>query len=276
MLLGDVEAGAGFGTLVHEVLERVDFAAPDLEDQLGAVLADRLAWNPWPVDERRVVDGLAAALRTPLGPLFAGRPLCELRAADHLDELRFELGLGTGGTAASDAAVGRLLLDHLGPTDPLHPWATQLAAGPFSAVLAGHLTGSVDLVARVRHDDGERFVVVDYKTNRLGPRDRPASLDDYHPSRLVPAMSAHHYPLQALLYAVALHRYLRWRRPGYDAGTHLGGVGYLFLRGLVGPDTPTTDGGVPFGLFSWQPPAALVEELSDLLDGTHRLAGGGG
>ena len=25
-----------------------------------------------------------------------------------------------------------------------------------------------------------------------------------------------HYPLQALLYAVALHRYLRWRQPGYD------------------------------------------------------------
>ena len=25
-----------------------------------------------------------------------------------------------------------------------------------------------------------------------------------------------HYPLQALLYSVALHRYLRWRQPGYD------------------------------------------------------------
>ena len=24
-----------------------------------------------------------------------------------------------------------------------------------------------------------------------------------------------HYPLQALLYSVALHRYLRWRLPGY-------------------------------------------------------------
>ena len=29
-------------------------------------------------------------------------------------------------------------------------------------------------------------------------------------------MVAAHYPLQALLYAVALHRYLRWRLPGYD------------------------------------------------------------
>ena len=44
-----------------------------------------------------------------------------------------------------------------------------------------------------------------------------------------------HYPLQALLYAVALHRYLRWRQPGYDPAQHLGGVLYLFLRGMSGP-----------------------------------------
>jgi hypothetical protein len=43
-----------------------------------------------------------------------------------------------------------------------------------------------------------------------------------------------HYVLQALLYAVALHRYLRWRQPGYDPQQHLGGVQYLFVRGMVG------------------------------------------
>ena len=44
-----------------------------------------------------------------------------------------------------------------------------------------------------------------------------------------------HYPLQALLYSVVLHRYLRWRLPGYDPERHLGGVLYLFLRGMCGP-----------------------------------------
>ena len=44
--------------------------------------------------------------------------------------------------------------------------------------------------------------------------------------------------LQALLYTVALHRYLRWRLPRYDPERHLGGVLYLFLRGMIGPDTP--------------------------------------
>ncbi len=51
-------------------------------------------------------------------------------------------------------------------------------------------------------------------------------------------MIAAHYPLQALLYSVALHRYLRWRLPGYDPERHLGGVLYLFVRGMCGPDTP--------------------------------------
>ena len=43
---------------------------------------------------------------------------------------------------------------------------------------------------------------------------------------------AAHYPLQALLYVVALHRYLRWRLRGYDPDVHLGGVLYLFVRGM--------------------------------------------
>ena len=43
-----------------------------------------------------------------------------------------------------------------------------------------------------------------------------------------------HYALQALLYTVALHRYLRWRLPGYDPERNLAGVLYLFLRGMVG------------------------------------------
>ena len=63
-----------------------------------------------------------------------------------------------------------------------------------------------------------------------------------------------HYLLQALLYKVALHRYLRWRLPGYDPDRHLAGVFYLFVRGAPG------------GVFSWQPSGALVTALSDVLE----------
>ena len=74
-----------------------------------------------------------------------------------------------------------------------------------------------------------------------------------------------HYVLQALMYQVALHRYLRWRLPEYAPDRHLAGILYLFVRGMVGPDTPAVDG-VPCGVFAWRPPAALVEALSDALD----------
>ena len=50
-------------------------------------------------------------------------------------------------------------------------------------------------------------------------------------------MERAHYGLQALLYSVALHRYLRWRLPDYDAERHLAGVHYLFLRGMLGAAT---------------------------------------
>ena len=85
-------------------------------------------------------------------------------------------------------------------------------------------------------------------------------------------MTHSHYGLQALLYVVALHRYLRWRLPGYSAERNLAGVLYLFLRGMIGSDTPEVDG-VPCGVFTWHPPAALVEALSDVFDrGERRMS----
>ena len=69
-----------------------------------------------------------------------------------------------------------------------------------------------------------------------------------------------------MLYSVALHRFLRWRQPGYDPAVHIGGVLYLFVRGMSGPDTPLVDG-QPCGVFGWRPPVGLITGLSDLLDG---------
>jgi exodeoxyribonuclease V beta subunit len=67
-----------------------------------------------------------------------------------------------------------------------------------------------------------------------------------------------HYGLQALLYTVALHRYLRWRLAGYDPDRHLAGVLYLFVRGMTGTGSS--------GVFSWRPSGALVDALSDVLE----------
>ncbi len=268
--LGAVPGGPQFGTLVHEVLEQTDFAAEDLEAELRSQVGDALRWNAWPIDVTTLVTGLRAAIDTPLGPLLSGKRLRDFTRRDYLRELDFELRLGESARPATDRDIGALILRHLPSEDPLRPWAESLAAGLFDVELAGHLTGSIDLVLRVvdpsAPDAPPRFVVADYKTNKLPGFGRESRSSDYHPSQLPAAMIEHHYPLQALLYAVALHRYLRWRLPGYRPDDHLGGAAYLFVRGMVGADTPTDDGN-PYGIFGWRVPPALVCELSDLLDG---------
>ena len=79
--------------------------------------------------------------------------------------------------------------------------------------MRGYLTGSIDLVLRRRRD---RFAIADYKTNWLAAPGEALTAWHHRPAALVAEMERSHYALQALLYTVALHRYLRWRVPGYD------------------------------------------------------------
>ncbi len=265
--------GAAFGTLVHAVLESADPTAADLPGELAAHAAVQLArFGPADLDAATLTDALLPALRTPLGPLADERSLAGFGPADRLVELEFELPLAGGDRPlrpARLAALAGVLREHLPAGDPLAPYAEQLLDPVLGdAVLEGYLTGSIDSVLRV----GGRYVVVDYKTNRLGVPDRPLTAWDYRPEAMATAMVQAHYPLQALLYEVALHRFLRWRLADYDPATHLGGALYLFLRGMCGPDLRFADGSVP-GVFAWRPPAALVEAASDVLAGGALIAG---
>jgi exodeoxyribonuclease V beta subunit len=267
--MADLPVGTGFGTLVHAVFESADLTAPDLRAELLRCVHSELDRHPTPtVDPDALADALVPVARTPLGPLADDRCLADIAPRDRLAELDFELPLAGGDTPGADVRLGDLvplLRRHLPAGDLLAGYPDRLAALA-GQPLRGYLTGSIDAVLRLA---GPRFAVVDYKTNWLGPigPDGPEPLvaAHYTPERLAAAMLDAHYPLQALLYAAALHRFLRWRLTDYDPRRHLGGVLYLFLRGMCGPGGPAVDG-VPCGVFSWRPPAALVTGLSDLLD----------
>jgi exodeoxyribonuclease V beta subunit len=268
--MGELPVGAGFGTLVHAIFEAADLTAADLPAELTAHAREQLALHPTAgVDAHTLAEALLPAALTPLGPLAGGLRLADIAPRHQLAELDFELPLAGGdgpGAAVPLDAVAPLLRRHLAADDPLVGYPDALAGLP-EQQLRGYLTGSIDAVLRLPDD---RFAVVDYKTNWLGPIGpdgrAPLTSAHYTPVRLAEAMIAAQYPLQALLYSVALHRFLRWRQPGYEPARHLGGVLYLFVRGMCGADTPVVDG-VPCGVFSWAPPAALVVELSALLDG---------
>ncbi|WP_051218250.1 UvrD-helicase domain-containing protein [Nocardioides insulae] len=271
--MADLPAGATFGSLVHAVLEHTD--PSDLEAQLRRHVAEQLRWWPVPAEAADLAEALDPLHHTPLGPLADELTLAQIPLTDRLRELDFEIPLAGGDAARGEPRrwpgdevrlrdLGPLLRRHLPADDPLADYADRLETPVLGdQPLRGYLSGSVDVVLRVPGAEGERFVVVDYKTNNLGEHAL-----DYRPDALAEAMLHSHYPLQAMLYSVVAHRYLRWRLPGYEPARHLGGVLYLYLRGMCGPETPRVDG-QPTGVFSWRPPAGFVVDLSDLLDGLH-------
>ena len=206
--LGDAPGGTTFGIAVHEVLERVDFASPSLSGDIAEHVAAASRRSGLPLDVPATTAGLIAVVDTPLGELFDRRPLRDFPASDRLAELTFDLTFDAVRVSAAD--IGKVLATTLDPADPLGNYGQHLAAELAVTELAGWLTGSIDAVFRVGDVD-PRFVVVDYKSNRLHDPAATDPLDAYHPDLLGAAMTHSHYPLQAVLYCVALHRYLRWR-----------------------------------------------------------------
>jgi len=94
--------------------------------------------------------------------------------------------------------------------------------------------------------------VLDWKSNHLG-----SAAEDYERAALEGEMFANHYTLQYHLYVLALHRFLRTRLRDYDYDRHVGGMWYVFLRGV--------DGASERGWYHDRPPRALIEALDAVL-----------
>jgi len=232
--------GPRFGDAVHHVLE---LAAPgpvwpaqrQLLSRQMAAQALKLQGLAWDEALERVGRMIDRVRQTDLGD---GLRLADIATDQRVVEFEFQFPV----QQVSPARLRQLCAEHGEPE--------VIPASLDGNTLNGMLTGFADLIiAR----DG-RFHVLDYKTNWLG-----AHLDDYQGASLDQAMAEHHYPLQALLYTVALHRYLGQRMDGYTAEHHLGDSRYLFVRAL----------GLAPGLGVWRHrwPAALIEALDQAFAG---------
>ncbi len=263
--LADFPRGAAAGDCLHRILERLDYrCSADDPVNLEPVRQElrRAGLQEQPLEP--LLEGLE---RTRLSPF--GGPLGALRVADlqpgrHLNEMTFDLTLGfVRARALADAFA-----DHPGGAFD-GAYAERLALLPVAC--RGFLTGSIDLVFPAPDGKGrERWWVADWKSNWLGERDeqgRPLRCGPRHygPSAMAELMAANHYPLQAHLYLVALHRYLGWRLPGYDPERDLGGYAYVFLRGLPGPAGKQALPGALPGMFVERPPLARLLALDRAL-----------
>ena len=264
--LAGLPGGVNFGTLVHSILEKNDPAAKDLKADL--LEKSSTALNRLPiegVDADTLAAGLSEVVTTGLGDLTEGFSLRDIGAKNRLAELEFEMSMGSErGYSTLKQLAG--LFDDESLADPrgvLVGYGKQLAAtSAASSTLHGFLTGSIDAVLKVK----DAFAVVDYKTNRIALQgDEVLTADKYDSAGMEKIMRESHYPLQALIYMVALHRFLSWRLPSYDPAKHLRGAGYLFVRGMVGQSSTESD--MHYGVFTWRPNPEIAVRASEIISG---------
>jgi exodeoxyribonuclease V beta subunit len=238
-------AGRQPGIALHELFERVDFAAPPAEvHSLATEILQRFRL----VDhDDRILAATTMAARVLGAPLpGAGFALRDVPRNRTLREWTFHLPLGMvqrNTFADAFGAHGGELAKRYAPS------LRQLSAERTQ----GFLTGVVDLA----FEQGGRWYVVDWKSNHLG-----TDPSRYEGTTLEREMFSSHYVLQYHLYLTALHRFLRVRLPGYDYDSHIGGAWYAFLRGIDGTER---------GWFHDRPPRALIDTLDALMDDSAAL-----
>ena len=241
-----IPGSAAFGTLVHSLLEHLDFTSPSVEDDLSELCHEHMQYQPIDCDPGVLAQGLSAMLKAPLGGPLGDVNLASISRNNRLDELDFLLPL----SSTSAETVAGVVASRLPADDPFWPWFQQVADGRVTVPITGMLTGSIDLVARV---NGSYFIA-DYKTNRIG-NDARFTRDE-----MTNEMNHHGYPLQALLYLVAFRRFMRRRHPGINPDDVLHGAAYLFVRGMV-PSQPSDD---IRGVMWWQPTADVLDAVDEL------------
>ncbi|MEW9573045.1 exodeoxyribonuclease V subunit beta [Rhodanobacter sp. Si-c] len=225
--------GAAPGTFLHDLLESCaneGFArAAEPSANLRDTIARRCQARGWQLWIKPLTQWLPELLRTPLPlPDSGAMPLAALAdPGRYRAELEFWFETNHVDAAALDRLVSTHTLD--GAARPTLP----------PNRVNGMLKGFIDLV--FEHEG--RWYVADYKSNWLG-RDASA----YTAETMRDSVLQSRYDLQYAIYTLALHRQLKARLPGYDYERHMGGVLYLYLRGVDGDGHGVHRERLPFSL----------------------------
>lgn len=236
--------GAAAGLFFHALLEEVNFAGMkglDLRRRTGRMLAVHGFSNAWQPAVAAMIERLAAI---PLANPMHTFALSSVPESDRVNEMEFYFPL----KRITPAALADCFRDHLDRA-ACSAFAEQLDQLAFPAT-EGFMKGYIDLVLEA----GGRFFLIDWKSNYLGPRP-----GDYGPDSLREEMRRSYYYLQYHLYALALHLFLRLKKPEYRYEDHMGGVFYIFLRGVAAGGDP------PCGVFYDRPDPALMNRLEKRL-----------
>ncbi len=220
--------GRHIGIALHSLLEEIEFSSH--EENIEIICrryAIRLGLSQEQC-EGVLIKWIHNILRTSLGHGFS---LSDISSKDRISEMEFHFPFVMN-NAFLDVAKKAGYLENTKNEEKIN--------------LYGVMTGLIDLI--VRFD--EKYFLIDYKSNFVGN-----TFNDYTQDKLRKTITENRYDLQYLIYSLALHRYLKARISSYNYESNFGGVKYLFLRGMQGPEDNTT------GIFFDLPPAQLIEEL---------------
>lgn len=242
--LNDFPRGANSGEFFHSVFENIDFTGPKQDIKAEVEIQFTRFGFVRETDRKEAFKNILDVIATPLDNKASFLCLNEIKRDQRLNEMGFTLpieGLTLKNmvhalSGSNIAVVDTGYSDRLMLLEPSH--------------LDGFLKGFIDLIFRYNG----RFYIADYKSNFLG-----SHYESYAEDRLPEVMADHHYFLQYHIYLLALHRYLSVKMADYDYDTHIGGVYYLFIRGML-PEYKSK-----YGVFFDRPPKPVVEALSDCL-----------
>ena len=223
------------GTCIHKIFEDTDFSNIDgLEEQIDESL---IAYGIDPEWDTVVADMLKTTLKIPLLESEQELTLGSLKTNDFIPELEFYY--------RNEDIESEDLISIIRKNDSQYEGRGHAASG--------FMKGFIDLTFR----HGDRFYLLDYKTNYLGD-----SYDDYCFEKLQLEMYEASYDLQYHIYTIALHRFLKSRFPGYSYEENFGGAFYLFLRGINSRGRE--------GIFFDRPDVEIIDELNRYVEGADR------
>ncbi|MCC5796649.1 MAG: exodeoxyribonuclease V subunit beta [Methylophaga sp.] len=234
------ERGRQAGNFLHKCLENIEF---DLAEpvNISATVSRLLPQFGLDLQWTEVVtDWLYAVINTPLNA--EGLRLSDLKSGQRVNEMAFYFPVAGLNVASLKTALQQTATNSI--------WQS-LARDLHFHELTGFMKGFIDLV----FESQGRFYLADYKSNHLG-----FEPSHYQGEALHNAMLSHGYPLQYLIYSVALHRHLQQRLPNYDSELHFGGVYYLFIRGMQPDDSLT-------GVYFDRLDRRLLEAVDQLMAG---------
>lgn len=234
--------GSITGTMIHEILEKIDFQNDEnhiypIQNAIGRYASSNaelyLKYLPDLIQHILLSIILAGDCSFQLKDISAGKQLHELEFDFPVNSFSTQQFIEVCKTAGIEIALKT------------------------TSDLYGMMNGFIDMF----FEHQGKFYVLDWKSNHLGN-----VVSNYTGQLLQEAMTNNNYHLQYLIYTLAVCKYLKQRLSSFDYDKQFGGIIYCFVRGMRKEKES--------GVFFVRPEKQFVAEIDSILNGQQSLING--